>query len=98
MQTRAQELTEAGLRILIGETTPHSLLDLWLDWLGNPIAGGLPTPTATPTPDLFGSGTPEPTASPTSAVTGFDAGFDEIMRGAGAGHDLEKASIFRLAG
>lgn len=35
VETRAQELSEAGLRVRIGEAPTRSLLDLWLDWLGN---------------------------------------------------------------
>lgn len=35
VQGRAQELTEAGLRVRIGDDTPRELLELWLDWLGN---------------------------------------------------------------
>jgi len=38
VQTRAQELTEAGPRIRIGQDTPRELLELWLDWLGNASA------------------------------------------------------------
>jgi hypothetical protein len=32
---RAAELSEAGLRVRVGEAQRRSLLDLWLDWLGN---------------------------------------------------------------
>lgn len=35
VQARAQDLTEAGLRIRIGHDIPRELLELWLDWLGN---------------------------------------------------------------
>jgi hypothetical protein len=70
VEQRAGQLTEAGLRIRIGDTPVTSIGDLMLDWLGN---GG---PQA---------GTPAPPGS------GFDAGFDEIMRTSDAGHDLENA-------
>jgi len=65
---RAQQLTEAGLRIRIGDTPVTSVGDVMLDWLGN-----------SPHPLPGGEG------------TGFDPGFDEVMRETDAGHDLETA-------
>ncbi|MFI5398533.1 MAG: carboxypeptidase regulatory-like domain-containing protein, partial [Candidatus Binatia bacterium] len=67
---RAQQLTEAGLRIRIGDVPVTSVGDVMLDWLGN-------SPHANPLPGGEGSG--------------YDPGFDEVMRRTSAGHDLETA-------
>ncbi len=39
VKTRALELAEAGLRVRIGDAMRTSLLELWLDWVGNQTPG-----------------------------------------------------------